>query len=381
MRMSKIFLAIGLLSLPLALLYRPILNSGYLAKISEQLAGLPPPTAGLLNPEPKTTDTKVYGKFPRDALSFVSPGMPPTANYLLGRNFLWNGMYSPRWQQTSGKALRMMLAAGRATDARKTFMAIKAGTDAIGADGKLPFLLPSTMQGYLVTPAVLAQAGSFFLGESCLALKALLQYPSSLTGTVASAAEVDQVIAALERGLAWLETQDSVLFAADSNSANRLLFDAVTYQACGSLLDDLPAIDLVDDYLVKATSLFNNQGYFIEKSGWDTHYQAVAINQGNELLLAGYDGAYLQLLKDDLALAVDWLSARVDTNGVVHSDGNTRVCWSGETILGGEKLLDPRETWRALAYSGIIRNDVALQNAAPRVAAWIRSKPTTTCVR
>lgn len=380
MTTSKITSTIGWLLVPFALLLWPRYKDGNYNTLIEPLSALPAPSAGLVKPEPKTTDGRVYAKFPRDALSFVSPGMPPSSNYLLGRNYLWNGMYSPRWQQTSGKALRMMLAAGRAVDARRAFLAIKAGSDAITSGGKLPFLLPSTLQGYVVTATVEAQAGSFFLGESCLAIKAFSQYPTSLTSSVATAAELSAVTAALGRGLAWLEALDSKLFAADSNSANRLMFDAVTYQACGSLIDDRVAIDLVDAYVAKATSLFNSQGYFIEKSGWDTHYQAVAINQGNDLLLAGYDGAYAPLLKDDLRLAADWLLARVDSNGVVHSAGNTRICWSGETILGGEKMLDPRETWRAMAYSGLINDDSAMQNAAPLVAAWLRSKPTTTCV-
>jgi len=379
MKMSKIFLAMGLAAAVALPLSWPKLKNLYWAVLAEGLNALPGTAAGLV--EPKTSDTKAYNKYPRDALSIVTPGMPPTTNYFLGRNYLWNGLYSPRWQLHSGKALRIMLAAGRSADARKAFMAIKAGTDAIGPDGNLPFLLPPAMQGYVVTPSIVAQAGSFFLGEACLAIKAFQTYPPSMTGLVASQTELEQIKSALGRGLVWLQSQDGILFTADSISANRLLFDALTYQACGTLLDDGPAIGLVDKYLAKSTTLFDGRGYFIEKSGWDTHYQAVTINQGNELLLAGYDSLYADILKNQLKLAAAWLLARVDANGVVHSDGNTRICWSGENLLGGEKLLDPREVWRALLYSGIRLNDELLQNAAGKVAAWFRSKPVTTCVR
>ncbi|WP_446808566.1 hypothetical protein ACH50O_14920 [Methylomonas sp. 2BW1-5-20] len=381
MKMSKIFLVISLLTTTALVFSWQDLRDVYWTSLSDYFNALPSPTAGINTPEPKTTDVKAYNAFPRDAAAVITPGMPPAGNSLLGRNYLWNGMYSPRWQQTSGKALRTMLAAGRSADARRAFLAIKVGTDAIAADGKVPFLLPSSLQGYAVTPSMVAQAASFFLGESCLAIKAFSQYPASFNTLVASAAELAQVREALARGLDWLLTQDSILFTADAISANRLLFDAVTYQACGSLLDNLPAIDLVDSYLAKVITIFDSRGYFIERSGWDTHYQAVAINQGNDLLLAGYNGTYADNLKDDLALAAAWLLARVDANGVVHSAGNTRICWSGETILGGEKMLDPRETWRALLYSGLRLNDAALQNAAARVAIWFRSKPATTCVQ
>ncbi|WGS85847.1 hypothetical protein [Methylomonas sp. UP202] len=347
----------------------------------EQLNQASPPSAGATI-EPKTSDGAVYGKFLKDSLSFITPGIPPTGNYFLGRNYQWNGMFSPRWQLYSGKATRALLAAGRLADARKAFMAMKVGADSIGVDGSVPFQLPESMRGYTITPGIVAQAASFFLGESCLAVKALNQYPSETAVQVGSDAERKAVSAALARSLAWLESQDESLYNADLYAANRLLFDAVAYQACGSLFEDEFALNLVEGYLETALEKFDGTaGYFIEKSGWDTHYQAVAINQINELLMAGYDGVHTETLQADLKLAAQWLAARVGDDGVLHSDGNTRTCWSGETILGGDKLVDAREVWRALAYSGMRFKDDAMQSAANRLANWLRTKPTTTCVR
>jgi hypothetical protein len=341
---------------------------------------LPPPSAGTTTAQPKAADKQIYTAYPQDYSAFASPGLPPDSTYLLNRNYLWQGLYSPRWQLFSGKALRVKLAAAKSADAKRAFMALKVGSDAIAADGSIPFKLPSSITGNDIKEDVVAQAGSFYLGEACLAMEALSQYSSTFVSTVASKNQISVVKGALNRGYIWLKTQDNILRAADIDSPNRLFFDALAFSACGHLFGDNSALNLVESYIAYAAELAHIEGYFIEKGGWDTHYQSVAINQGNDLLLSGYNGAQKILLSDILYQGAKWLAARVDSAGIVHSEGNTRTCWSGETILNSEKMVDPREIWRALQYTGVMRKDASLQKAASRVADWIRTNPETYCV-
>lgn len=320
----------------------------------------------------REVDTQVVAANPANAVAYVSGSVPSGSPYLLGRNLGWGAMYAPRWQLGAGRALRINMAADQFDSVRKAWLAEKAGSDSIQDNGYVPFVLPS-QYNYTATEAEISQAAAFYLSEACSSYKALNQYPFYEVGYVTSSSERNAVKTDLVNAIGWLTTKQSVLQQADASAPNRLLFDALAFYSCGQLAN------LSTNYPVfveAALSLFSN-GVFVEGGGADTHYQAVAINQGIDLVLSGYSNSALETA---LVQAARWYLPRIDAAGVIHSAGNTRTCWAGEEVLGVPKKMSPLEVWRALMYVGSMANDAELTAAAGRVANWINTQPADTCV-
>jgi hypothetical protein len=219
-----------------------------------------------------------------------------------------------------------------------------------------------------------ASGGAFFLGDACLGLLALEASPDA--DTVVPPAERAEVVSRAVRATGWLATQADLLRGADAAAPNRLLFDAVTFQACG-VLGATPAWrSLGADFAARAFARFDPAGYFIEGGGHDTSYQAVGISQAVNFLLAGGadpDAATTQRLRT----AAHWLAARIDAEGRLDSSGNTRTCGGGESFLGEAKIVSLPTVFSALAYVGVPPDDRPLLDAAARISAWVQTHPDT----
>jgi len=162
----------------------------------------------------------------------------------------------------------------------------------------------------------------------------------------------------------------------DQHAPNRLLFNALAYQACAALQIEgelkEKAHNLAAEFVFLALDLYADDGYFIEGGGHDTSYQGVAIRIGEDVLLAGYadtNGA----LRSALSGAANWLADKVGSTGVIDSSDNTRTCWQDELVFGKRKLISVTEIFTGLAYTGVNTENEALLLAASRIERWAKS--------
>jgi hypothetical protein len=323
-------------------------------------------SSGFCSTDLQTIDTKAYKAFTKEFQSFAGKGLPKDRSGLLGRNRKWGKLYSPRFQLGAGKALRITLVAGDQDRARMAYLGLKKGTEGIESSGYIKTTVPAPFaRGRKLSAGDIASAAAFYLGDACLGITALETMDGA--NTIAGNGEINVVRKSLERGVNWLLSQSEILRNYDRRVPNRLLFDALAFQACGSLTSNEQAKKAASEFVEAAINLLNSEGYFLEGGGWDTSYQAVAINVGKDLLLAGFDS---KKLEETLYKAALWLANRVDSKGRVNSAGNKRTCEGGESFLGKPKKIALDEVIMSLVYLGVMNSDQELLGAARRVSKW-----------
>jgi hypothetical protein len=318
-------------------------------------------------------DRAVFSAYPEAFAQLARSFLPTDDSGLVGRNREWGGMYSPRFQLGAGATLRYTLSTNNTDDAKRAFRAVQVGAEAIEEDGTVPSSVPADLfPTARVTSDQLASGAAFFLGDACLGILALESYSNETSITTPETLE--SVKAKLAAATQWLVGQANTLQRYDEETPNRLFFDALAFQACGRLALNDSALTLANDFARAGLELFDERGFFIEAGGHDTSYQAVALQEISELLVAGNTTSELQ---ETLLRAAQWLAGRVRTDGSVDSEGNTRTCSGGESFLGESKRLSVVTVFIGLATIGIREQDAEITSAAERVVVWLKSNPRT----
>ncbi len=321
--------------------------------------------------DPAPVDAMVYKAFTTEFQTLAGKGIAKNKSGLLGRNHKWGKLYSPRFQLGAGKALRITLVAGDMGRAKKAYLGIRKGTEAISENGYVRTTIPAKIaRGRSLSEGDIASAAAFYLGDACLgiiAMEAIVDVKK-----VANKRSRKMTKKALKRGIVWLLSQQEVLMKYDHHAPNRLLFDALAFQACGVLAHNEPSIKAASTFVQNAIQLLNPEGYFLEGGGWDTSYQAVAINVGKDVLLAGFQSTELE---SSLFKAAVWLERRIDNSGRVNSSGNKRTCEGGESFLGKPKKIALDDVFMSLAYLGTMKHDQKLIDAAKRISQWYTKNP------
>lgn len=219
----------------------------------------------------------------------------------------------------------------------------------------------------------LASASSFFFasaGAGCWALMASRERFSRRTQ-----AELDAALAESQRGmrlgLGYLIAQHQTLMVADARAPNRLLINALALHSLAGLLDDAPARQASEAAARAALDMQHPDGYFLEGSGYDTSYNAVAMAVGLRLLLSG---AKLPRLQSALQRALQWQVGHVANSGEISTAGNSRVFKGGETFMGVEKQMDAAHAVEAFALAGVVEKQPAHWRMARRIAAHYGTK-------
>jgi hypothetical protein len=318
-------------------------------------------------------DTAVFSAYPEAFVQLAQSFLPTDDSGLVGRNREWGGMYSPRFQLGAGATLRYTLSINNIADAKRAFRAVQVGAEAVEEDGTVPLSVPPDLfPDAHVTDDQLASNAAFFLGDACLGILALED--SSSKRSITTLETLENVKAKLAAATQWLVGQADTLQRYDEETPNRLFFDALAFQACGRLAANETALVLANDFAKAGLELFDERGFFIEAGGHDTSYQAVALQEMSELLLAGNTTSGLQ---ETLLRAAQWLAGRVKADGSVDSSGNTRTCSGGESFLGESKRLSVITVFISLATIGIREQDEVITGAAERVLSWLKGNPRT----
>lgn len=337
----------------------------------------PPPTSSALTPSSVTqieADQLVLDRFPLEMAAISRGGAEIDEEGLLARNREWEAMFSPRFQTAAGLALRVGLASADWDKVANGFAAIEAGLEAVEADGTVRSSLPQDrFPGAELSDADQASAAAFFLASVFPALSALEK--DERASNLISSARIGEANVRIASALTWLGGQTALLEDYDAAAPNRLLYDALAFQSCGSLVDDADARKLADGFVERALDLFREDGVFVEGGGSDTNYQAVANVVAAGLLQSQFDGELATELLDAWDKANIWLADQIRADGSIDSSANTRSCGGGEAFLGSVKLVSPARVFEALAYHGVLEGNTASLSAAERVSQWVQANP------
>jgi hypothetical protein len=203
---------------------------------------------------------------------------------------------------------------------------------------------------------VAIEADTFFMSSFMCAYYTIAREPA----LAAVKTSYDSYAPKIAASLAWLEANKAYVYAAGANTPNRLLFAAVAYYLGGTYLGSTTYRSTGEDLAATAIGMQHADGYFLEKGGYDSSYQAVNLFNLCFLYLNSTDTSLRSQLKVYIEAAVDWLITRISSTGAnageVSTVGNTRTGpTAAEYLLTGHyKAVNYGEVSLALYYSGFI---------------------------
>lgn len=211
------------------------------------------------------------------------------------------------------------------------------------------------------------ETACFFLQEMARAILVIEASPMS--------AQFKERIEALRPKLKhageFIESGRTALVWKVGHTANRLLIGAKAFGLCGVVLKDeglkASAVKLIEEALKRR----DEGGVFIENQGRDSSYDAVC------LLMAQVLGIYLPhpALEDATQKTMAWLRTRVQEDGRVETEGNTRtgVGKEASALAGHPKQVNYPEVAQTFAFYGMLHDDAEYIELAKKVDAYRRT--------
>ncbi|WP_019502922.1 hypothetical protein [Pseudanabaena sp. PCC 6802] len=175
----------------------------------------------------------------------------------------------------------------------------------------------------------------------------------------------------ISHSLSWLNQQSSTLQSKDKSGTNRLFIDANAYYLVGKALGRDDAIALGKNFARMALQQQSSEGFFLERGGYDSSYNAVALRHAIlfYMNLEPEAKTLRQELWQGIEKGINWQLTRIAPSGEVLTAGNTRILPSGEqyALTGTVKKVDYKEVILALDYYAKITGSAVAQDAANRV--------------
>jgi len=214
------------------------------------------------------------------------------------------------------------------------------------------------------------------LGESLLLCKNSRWFQESKE-TSSLRTKITEMKPAISKSLTWLISQESKLIKGDGNgrATNRLWKDANAYYLTGKALDRKDAVMLGEKFATMSLKQQTAEGAFLEKSGFDSSYQGVSLN---EALLF-----YTNLSSQASLRPIVWEAIRraailelkyILPSGEVVTEGNTRVFVRGETYFGKQKIVDYLALLKGLSYYHHLTQDQGIKNTLDKVFNFYSKK-------
>jgi hypothetical protein len=196
----------------------------------------------------------------------------------------------------------------------------------------------------------IASTNAFFLsslGVSLLALEESPFYNNPINVNYKN--RIELLRPKITNSLNWLIGNQNLLQNYDSNTPNRLFFDAIAFYSLGKWLNNATGKSIGLNFAQLAMLKKSTKGYFLEDGGWDSSYQGVSLINGFKLLsILDTNEAIKQPLWDCISCATNWQVSRILSTGEISTNGNTRVYPGGEQFLGVEKKMAWKSTVIAL---------------------------------
>jgi len=229
------------------------------------------------------------------------------------------------------------------------------------ADGS--FQHAAVILGVVQKPVYEPTSDAFWIAES---VEALLFLRASPLGPE-YAARIDALVPKYRLALQWLTRPENVgyMIKADGGgSTNRIIEDAKAL-LLGYEFTGVPAAQAVgEDFLNRGLSAQTPEGYFPERGGPDTSYNATSCGHLEEISLWVDDPR----IEPAVSRGIAWELAQLRADGSVDTTQNTRTAGQ-ETYFGHVKTVNYLDVTRAFALWGAISGDANATNAARQTAA------------
>lgn len=309
-----------------------------------------------------TREYELLRQMPPAAISFLTDTTEPDANGLVGSNKKDGTWYEAGTQRGGCRLLIGAVVRGDQALADAAWRAVDA-TFAQQIDDGGFVSNPKPGARFKPTRADRVETAYFFLQE--LARAILIIQASPMAGHFE--ARLDSLQPKLRKAADFIQGGYGTIVMKVGHTANRLLIAAKAFGLCGIVLNDDTLTASSAKLVTEALKRRDAEGVFIERGGRDSSYTAVSLLMGQVLLL------YLPNPELDAAMhsAMSWLRTRIDAEGKISVDGNTRTGVGREANHEGKtKQVNQQEVAQALCYYGTLYNDPSAVALAEKVAAY-----------
>ena len=186
--------------------------------------------------------------------------------------------------------------------------------------------------------------------------------------------EIAQTLPQVRAAATWLAQGTSELAAAGADAPNRLFFHACAFGLAGILLNDNNFKQIGRDFVEMGLAAQREDGVFVEYGGHDSSYQATSLLQLQQYAIHNPGDPAIE---DAIRRGAEWELTRIEWNGEVDVEGNTRTGSDQEQFMGQPKGVNYPEVILALLYYGV-RNDCSRAiRAATRVYEYATGQART----
>jgi hypothetical protein len=186
---------------------------------------------------------------------------------------------------------------------------------------------------------------SFWLAKFC---HAILVLQGSSAGP-SHQDEIAQLLPQIRSAATWLAQGTNELAAAGADAPNRLFFHACAFGLAGILLNDNNFKQIGRDFVELGLAAQRADGVFVEHGGYDSSYQATSLLQLQQYAIHNPGDPQIE---DAIRRGAEWELTRIEWNGEVNVEGNTRTGSGQEDFMGQTKGVNYPEVILALFYYG-----------------------------
>ena len=239
-------------------------------------------------------------------------------------------------------------------------------------DGSFQFIQPKDIK-QAPTKADLKSGAIFFLSSFSLSLVILSQseWFKNLPNASIYLNKMNEYKSKLAKALDNIIDDKQTLIEYDKNYTNRLFFDALAFIAGANIISQNSEKYLTqgEEFLSLGLKNQQNQGYFLEKNGFDSSYQGVSLN----LLYYIYSLKPNDILWKNISCAQEWLSNKVKSGGKIETEGNSRVGGDGnEAFLGQTKTVAAKDVASSFYKYYIFTSDENSKIIANNIKSYYR---------
>ncbi|NLF58508.1 MAG: hypothetical protein GX580_12820 [Candidatus Hydrogenedens sp.] len=318
------------------------------------------PGAAAVTEGSRTLEYELLLRMSPTAVSFIGDKSEPDAQGFTGANQRDGKWYEAGTQRGGCRMLIGAVVSGDLPRADAAWRAVEATFARQLEDGGFE----SNLKPGLTKPPTRAdrvETAYFFLQELGRAI--LVIEASPMAGHFGE--RITALKPKLRRAADFIQSGYGTIVFKVGHTANRLLIAAKAFGLCGIVLEDETLKESSAKLVAEALKRRDAEGVFIERGGRDSSYNAVSLLMGQVLLL------YLPNPELEAAMhrTMAWLLTRIDAEGVVSVEGNTRTGVGLEPDgLGHTKNVNYPEVAQALCYYGTLHNRPDLLTLAEKVA-------------
>jgi hypothetical protein len=138
----------------------------------------------------------------------------------------------------------------------------------------------------------------------------------------------------------------------------------------GVLTGDPSLVQSSEAYVRDGIALQAATGFNPERGGWDSSYHAKGMAFACRYYTIVADGELKQALYTSMHKAMEWEASRVNDDGTINTEGNTRVSGkkTEDNRAGKPKTVEVRQVYRSFYYWSVISGDASYEKLAEKVA-------------